>query len=32
MVQLEILSKENEQKVLAIDRDDIPECFAESMA
>lgn len=32
MVQLEILSKENEQKVLAIERDDIPECFAESMA
>lgn len=32
MVQLELLSKENEEKVLAIDRDDIPECFAESMS
>lgn len=31
MVQLELLSKDNEEKVLAINRDDIPEYFAESM-
>lgn len=32
MVLLELLCKDNEDKVLAIDRDDIPEYFAESMA
>lgn len=31
MVQLELLNKENEKQVLAIDRDDIPESFVENM-
>lgn len=31
MIQLELLNDENEQKVLAIEREDIPEQFAESM-